>query len=103
MLADGAVEEAKRWLDRGLTGLRIFTGGSTKDVDASSLDDRAAYPVWELMNERGLPICVQTDVSGIPAMMSLAKRAGAISAGAIQRSLVMQVVQAELLSTRWES
>ncbi|MDP4594890.1 MAG: amidohydrolase [Beijerinckiaceae bacterium] len=74
MLADGAVEEAKRWLDRGLTGLRIFTGGSTKDVDASSLDDRAAYPVWELMNERGLPICVQTDVSGIPAMMSLAKR-----------------------------
>ncbi len=74
MLADNAVAEARRWLQRGITGLRIFTGGSTKRVDASALDDPRSYPVWELMSERGLSMCVQTDATGIPATISLAKR-----------------------------
>jgi L-fuconolactonase len=74
MLAPDAVKEANRWLDRGLTGFRIFTGGSTKKVDASALDDPRSYPVWELMGERGLSICVQTDPTGLPAAISLAKR-----------------------------
>ncbi len=74
MLAPDAVETAKKWIAQGVTGLRIFTGGSTKKVDASSLDDPKSYPVWELMSSRGLSICVQTDSSGIPATISLAKR-----------------------------
>ncbi len=74
MLAPDAVATAKSWLDRGMTGFRIFTGGSTKKVDASSLDDAQSYPVWELMSERGLSICVQTDQTGIPATIALAKR-----------------------------
>jgi L-fuconolactonase len=74
LLAPGAVEEAKSWFARGITGLRIFTGGSTKEVDASILDDPKTFPVWELMNERGLSMCIQTDTSGIPATISLAKR-----------------------------
>ncbi len=72
--APGAVEEAKKWFARGVTGLRIFTGGSTKDVDASGLDDPKTYPVWELMSERGLAMCIQTDTSGFPATENLAKR-----------------------------
>ncbi len=74
MLAPDAVATAKNWLSRGFTGFRIFTGGSTKKVDASSLDDPRAYPVWELMNERGLAMVIQTDPSGIPATIALAKR-----------------------------
>lgn len=74
MLAADAAATTVRWLDRGLTGLRIFTGGSTKKVDASSLDAPRSYPVWELMAERGLSICVQTDASGIPATIALARR-----------------------------
>ena len=74
MLAPDAVETAKSWIAKGVTGLRIFTGGSTKKVDASTLDDPRSYPVWELMGERGLSICVQTDASGIPATIALAKR-----------------------------
>ena len=56
-----AVAVTKGWLAKGFTGLRIFTGGSTKEVDASSLHDPRAYPVWELMSERGLSMCIQTD------------------------------------------
>lgn len=74
MLAPDAVAVASSWIERGITGLRIFTGGSTKKVDASTLDDPRSYPVWELMSERGLSICVQTNATGIPATIALAKR-----------------------------
>lgn len=74
MLAPDAVATARAWLDRGLSGFRIFTGGSTKKVDASTLDDSRAYPVWELMSERGLSMCIQTNESGIPATIALARR-----------------------------
>lgn len=74
MLTPDAAATAKRWLDDGITGFRIFTGGSTKKVDASTLDDPRSYPVWELMSERGFSMCIQTDPSGIPATIALAKR-----------------------------
>ncbi len=74
MLAPDAVAVARNWLARGITGLRIFTGGSTKKVDAGTLDDPRSYPVWELMAERRLSICVQTNATGIPATISLADR-----------------------------
>ena len=74
MLAPDAADVARQWISRGITGFRIFTGGSTKEVDASTLDDARSYPVWELCGERGLSICVQTNASGIPATIALAKR-----------------------------
>jgi predicted TIM-barrel fold metal-dependent hydrolase len=74
MLAPDAADVARQWIARGLTGFRIFTGGSTKAVDASSLDDARSYPVWELCSERGFPICIQTNASGLPATTALAKR-----------------------------
>ena len=33
MLADDVPAVIKGWADKGLAGLRIFTGGSTKDFD----------------------------------------------------------------------
>lgn len=74
MLAPDAVAVAAGWIGRGITGLRIFTGGSTKKVDASALDDPRSYPVWALMAERGLSICIQTNATGIPATIALARR-----------------------------
>lgn len=74
MLAPDAVETIRAWADRGLGGLRVFTGGSTKDFDPSELDDPRAYPGWELMGELGLTMCIQTGPVGLPAVVSLAKR-----------------------------
>ena len=74
MLTPDAVDVAKGWITRGVTGFRIFTGGSTKSVDASTLDDARSYPVWELCGERGVSICVQTNALGIPATIALARR-----------------------------
>ncbi|WP_260926976.1 amidohydrolase family protein [Novosphingobium sp. 9] len=74
VLAPDAVETIRMWTDRGLKGLRIFTGGSTKEFDASELDDARAYPAWELLGELGIPMCIQTGPNGLDAVVSLARR-----------------------------
>lgn len=72
--APDAVETIRGWTDRGLKGLRIFTGGSTKDFDPTELEDEAAYPAWELLGELGLTMCIQTGPVGLPQVRSLAER-----------------------------
>jgi L-fuconolactonase len=72
--APGAVSVIRDWADKGLGGLRIFTGGSTKDFDPTELEDDSAYPAWELMGDLGLTMCIQTGPIGLPQVTALAKR-----------------------------
>jgi len=74
VLAPDAVETIRSWVDKGLKGLRVFTGGSTKEFDPSELDDPRAYPAWELLGELGLAMCIQTGPVGLAAVTALAKR-----------------------------
>jgi len=69
-----AVSVIRDWVDRGLNGLRIFTGGSTKDFDPSELENPAAYPAWEMLGDLGVPMCIQTGPVGLPQVTDLAKR-----------------------------
>jgi L-fuconolactonase len=72
--APDAVATIQAWVDKGLSGLRIFTGGSTKDFDPSELEDPSAYPAWELLGELGLTMCIQTGPVGLPQVRALAER-----------------------------
>ena len=72
--APDAVETIKSWTERGLAGLRIFTGGSTKDFDPTELEDESAYPAWALLGELGLTMSIQTGPTGLPQVRSLAER-----------------------------
>lgn len=74
VLAADATEKVSFWISRGLTGLRLFTGGSTAAFDPSWLDDRRSFAVWELAGELGLSICMQTDAGGLAQVAGLAKR-----------------------------
>ena len=74
VLAPDAVDVIRGWVDKGLGGLRVFTGGSTKEFDPSELDDPRAYPAWELLGELGLTMCIQTGPVGLGAVTALAKR-----------------------------
>jgi predicted TIM-barrel fold metal-dependent hydrolase len=74
LLAPDAVDTIRSWVDKGLAGLRVFTGGSTKEFDPSELDDPRAYPGWELLGELGLTMCIQTGPVGLPAVVALARR-----------------------------
>lgn len=72
--APDAVATINDWVAKGLKGLRIFTGGSTKDFDPTELENPAAYPAWELLGELGIPMCIQTGPIGLPQVTDLARR-----------------------------
>ena len=74
MLADDVAATIKGWKDKGLAGLRIFTGGSTKDFDPSELDNPKSFKAWDALAELELPMCIQTGPIGLPQVKMLAKR-----------------------------
>ena len=74
MLADDVPAVIKSWADKGLAGLRIFTGGSTKDFDPSELDNPKSFRAWEMLAELDLPMCIQTGPVGLPQVRMLAQR-----------------------------
>lgn len=74
MLADDVEQVVRGWAGKGLAGLRIFTGGSTKDFDPSELDNPKSFRAWEVLAELGLPMCIQTGPIGLPQVRMLAER-----------------------------
>lgn len=74
VLSSDATDTIHRWVDKGLAGLRLFTGGSTKEFDPSELDDPCSFPAWELCGQLGLPMCIQTGPIGLQQVTALAKR-----------------------------
>jgi predicted TIM-barrel fold metal-dependent hydrolase len=74
MLADDVHTVIKRWADQGLAGLRIFTGGSTKDFDPSELDHPKSFRAWQMLAELRLPMCIQTGPIGLPQVRMLAEK-----------------------------
>ena len=63
-----------QWVKRGVTGLRLFTGGSTAAFDPSSLDDPRTFAAWSACSELDLSMAIQTDPSGLAQVAGLAKR-----------------------------
>ncbi|WP_250502483.1 amidohydrolase family protein [Caballeronia sp. AZ7_KS35] len=74
MLADDVQTVIENWADKGLAGLRIFTGGSTKDFDPSELDNPKSFKAWDTLAELNLPMCIQTGPVGLPQVRMLAER-----------------------------
>ena len=74
LMAADAPATIRQWMDRGISGLRLFTGGSTAAFDPSTMDDPRSFPAWELAGETGLSISLQTDPSGLAQVAGLAKR-----------------------------
>ncbi len=65
VLAADACNTMAHWMARGLTGLRLFTTGSTMPDQASWLDDPRSFPAWSRAEECGLPVCLQMTADGI--------------------------------------
>jgi predicted TIM-barrel fold metal-dependent hydrolase len=74
-LAPDNVERAQHWIDRGFTGFRIFSGGSTTDgFDTQIFTDPRSFPFWELIDDKRLSVSLQTSFVGLPAAAFLAKK-----------------------------
>lgn len=73
-LAADAAEKIRYWYDRGITGLRLFTGGSTKEIEADWLVDPISFPAWECAVKMKISVVIQTDPSGLDHVAALATR-----------------------------
>jgi predicted TIM-barrel fold metal-dependent hydrolase len=74
ILATDAVETMTRWMAKGLTGLRLFTTGSTMPGQAGWLDDPRSFPAWSKAEEAGIPVCLQMTAAGIPQVVNVLER-----------------------------
>ena len=74
VLAPDAVEKMRHWRDRGLTGMRLFTIGSTMETQADWIDDPKVYPAWKAADDLGLPICMQMSQTALPQLIAMVKR-----------------------------
>ncbi|WP_353476622.1 amidohydrolase family protein (plasmid) [Salipiger sp. H15] len=74
VMAEDAVEKIQYWQGKGLSGLRLFTTGSTMPGQAGWLGDPASFPAWAHAEKTGLPVCVQMRPEGIPALTGLLER-----------------------------
>ncbi len=74
VLAPDAPERMHHWRAMGLTGMRLFTFGSTMSEQANWLDDPKSYRAWDCASELGLSICLQMSAKAIPQAASMADR-----------------------------
>ena len=74
VLAPGARETMAHWMSRGLTGLRLFTTGSTMPGQAGWLDDPRSFPAWHQSEESQLPVCLQMTAEAIPQVENVLNR-----------------------------
>jgi predicted TIM-barrel fold metal-dependent hydrolase len=74
VLASDAPQRMRDWRVRRLTGLRLFTFGSTMSEQANWLDDARTYPAWACASELGLSICLQMSAKAIPQVARMAER-----------------------------
>jgi L-fuconolactonase len=74
MLAPDAPERIRYWMDRGLTGLRVFIAGHTTAAHDVRLDDPRTFPAWECATAAGLPVCVQVRAAGLAQLETLLER-----------------------------
>jgi L-fuconolactonase len=74
VLAFDARERMTHWMGKGLTGMRLFTTGSTMPDQADWLDDPRCFPAWELAQSAKLPVCLQMTAKAIPQLLVLLDR-----------------------------
>ncbi|HTS40226.1 MAG TPA: amidohydrolase family protein [Xanthobacteraceae bacterium] len=74
VVAPDAVQKMKYWMSKGLTGMRIFTSGSTHAEQETFFADEAAYPAWTYASDTGLSVCMQMRVKGLPLLEKVLQR-----------------------------
>ena len=74
VIAPDAVDKMKYWMSKDLTGMRIFTSGSTQPEQGTFFADETAYPAWTYASDNGLSVCMQMRGKGLPLLETVLKR-----------------------------
>jgi L-fuconolactonase len=74
VLAHDAPEKMRYWVAKKLTGMRLFTAGSTMPNQADWVDDLRSFPAWQCASDMGLPVCMQMTAKAIPQLTNILDR-----------------------------
>jgi predicted TIM-barrel fold metal-dependent hydrolase len=74
ILEPDAPQTMAHWMEKGLTGLRLFTTGSTMPGQQDWLDDPRTFSGWRFAEEKSLPVCLQMTAKGIPQLTNVLNR-----------------------------
>ena len=72
-MAPDAVDRMKHWMAKGLTGLRLYTAGSTMEQKLWFTDPKT-YPAWSFAGEAGIPVCMQMRHKAFPQLTEMLGR-----------------------------
>ncbi|MCD1636892.1 amidohydrolase [Martelella mediterranea] len=72
--APDAVQVINRLREQRMAGLRLFGAGSTVQSDGRWMIAPETYPVWELMADIDMPVCIQTTRIGLPVVEEILER-----------------------------
>ena len=74
MLTPDAPEKINYWFKKELTGLRLFTTGSTMPGQSDVLGDPRSFAGWEAARDLGIPVCVQMKPEGLGMLNTLIQK-----------------------------
>ena len=69
--APDASEKIRYWHAKRVTGLRIFSAGSTMEKQADTLDDPKTFKAWETCEELKIPVVTQLRREGLYMLFTL--------------------------------
>jgi L-fuconolactonase len=72
--ASDAQEKIRYWHGKRVTGLRIFSAGSTMEKQADTLDDPKTFKAWETCAELKIPVVTQLRREGLYMLYTLIRR-----------------------------
>ena len=74
LLASDAVEKMKYWIAQGLTGMRLYTAGTSLPEQTVWFADPKTFPAWTFAGEAGIPVCMQMRAKGFPQLKPMLER-----------------------------
>jgi L-fuconolactonase len=74
VLAPDAVDKMKHWIAKGLTGMRLYTAGSSMPEQTVWFADPKSFPAWTFVGEAGIPVCMQMRAKGFPQLTPMLER-----------------------------
>ena len=72
--APDAVDRMKHWIGQGLTGMRLYTAGTSLPEQTVWFADPKTFPAWTFAGEAGLPVCMQMRAKGFPQLTPMLER-----------------------------
>lgn len=74
ILAPDACDAIAFWLGKGMSGIRLFTTGSSMPGQADWLDDPRADAAWRYAEIHNLTVCLQMTPKAIPQLVGIITR-----------------------------